>query len=134
MLAVDLDYGDWEHPMNLDLTADGSDRLEIDIPTLTLPNLGSLQVVVILLRGAGISTQSAGHAYMVTGPGTLVVPYTDLAGLGAFEHDVDYMEVHFNFNHASNPGELGVGEIRTASTPTAAERSSWGRIKSAYRR
>jgi len=31
-------------------------------------------------------------------------------------------------------GELSVGEIRTASTPTAAEATSWGRVKSAYRR
>jgi hypothetical protein len=131
-LTVQLRYGDYEHPMNLDLRADGSDRLEIDIPALSVPSIGGLQVVVILLRDTG--GEHAGRAYMVSGPGTLVVPYSDLTGLEDFDHDVDYFEFHFNFNHALSPGELVVGEIRTASEPSAAEASSWGRIKNAYRR
>jgi hypothetical protein len=134
MLTVHLNYGDWENPMNLDLRADGSDRLEIDIPTLSLQPFGALQVVVRLLRGTGASTQHAGRAYMVPGAGTLVIPYSDLAGLEDFDDDVESFEFHFNFNHALAPGELVVGEIRTASAPTGTASSSWGRIKSAYRR
>jgi hypothetical protein len=71
---------------------------------------------------------------MVSGPGVLVIPYSELTGLEAFDDDVDDFEFHFNFNPALHPGELGVGEIRTASTPTAAATASWGRIKNAYRR
>lgn len=134
MLTVHLNYGDFENPMNLDLRADRSDRLELDIPALSIPSTGALQVVVRLFRGTGVATEYAGRAYMVESPGTLVIPYSDLAGLEDFEHDVESLEFHFNFNHASSPGELVVGEIRTASAPTAAESSSWGRIKNAYRR
>ena len=131
MLTVQLVYGDWENPMHLDLDADGSDRLEIDIPALTLGQFGQLQVLVRLQQGTGIATKHAGKDYMVTGPGTLVVPYADLDGLEEFIDDVESIQIHFNI---STPNELVVWEIRTDSTPTPAAPTSWGQIKSAYRR
>jgi hypothetical protein len=134
-LAVGLKYGDDEHHMNLDLRAGGSDRLEIEIPatTNTAPFYG-LQVNLILGQGMEGTTGApwASYATQVFGPGLLVIPYAALTGrFEEFDHDVDFLKLDF---HGIQPGELVLGEIRTAAGPTVAEASSWGRIKSAYRR
>jgi len=134
-LAVGLKYGDDEHPMNLDLRADGSDRLEIEIlaASNTAPFYG-LQVSLLLGQGMEGTPGApwASHAAQVYGPGLLVIPYAALSGRFAeFDHDVDFLKLDV---HGIRPGELVLGEIRTAAGPTAAEASSWGRIKNAYRR
>ena len=130
-LAVGLKYGDESQHLNYDLRADGSDRFEIEILSAPVSQWGVGQLILQLHpENAGhIGAPSAGAAVVIYGPGLLVIPYADLGDrLDEFEHDVAFM----TFDFAGS--ELVVGEIRTASTPTAVEASSWGRIKSAYRR
>jgi hypothetical protein len=134
-LAVILDYGDRDRPVNLDLRADGSDHFEIDILDLSVPQFGSVSAHVAVGGNGGFgSGEFAVRSYSLSGPGTLVVPYADLAGLDEFDDHVRFFTISFIVYQGGATTRLAVGEIRTASTPTAAAGTSWGRIKSAYRR
>jgi hypothetical protein len=132
-LAAALTYGNETQFMNFDLRADGSDRFEIDILAASSSPWGVGQVIVQLQpeNCCRIGSPSAGQAAVIYGPGLLVIPFADLGDrLDEFEHDVAFM----SFQFVGGGGELVVGEIRTASTPTPARASSWGRIKGTYRR
>lgn len=125
--------GDVEYPLNLDLEAEGSDRLEIEILAAPVSPYNPTRLFVQLGKNEGrLDALWANFVVQIDAPGLLVIPYAELEGrFEDFDDDVDYMRFEFI---VSPSGELVVGEIRTASTPTSAEASSWGRIKSAYRR
>lgn len=131
-LTAILGYGNESQPLNFDLRADGSDRFEIEILAAPSSQWGIGQVLVQLYpeKCCRIGAPSAGQAVIIYGPGLLVIPFADLGDrLDEFEHDVAFMTFEI-----SGGDEVVVGEIRTATAPTPASASSWGRIKSAYRR
>jgi hypothetical protein len=139
ILGLQLKYGghendgDGEHPLNLDLEAEGSDRLEIEILAVPATPYNPLRLFVQLGKNEGrLDALWANHEAQIDAPGLLVIPFAELEGrFEEFKDDVDYIRFEFVM---SPSGELVVGEFRFASATTATEPSSWGRIKSAYRR
>lgn len=135
-LSAVLKYGDGDHLLNLDLLADGSDCLEIEILESPATVNNPLGVLVNLGQGneGALGGLWANHGRWLTGPGLVVIPYAQLNGRFAdFAHDVDYLRFEF-IVPPSAASDLVVGEIRTASTSTPVAPASWGRIKDAYRR
>jgi len=132
-LALALDYGSRQTPLNLDLRADGSDRLELDI--LAAPQTRPLIVGIRFFWNEGLTDMRiAARSYQVSVAGTLVAPFTDFAGLEDFAHDVESMDITF-FGFGTNPGpEFALGEIRTVAAPVPAKAATWGRVKNTYRR
>lgn len=132
LLQVTLRYGSLEQPLHLDLTADGSDRLEIDVLSAYTTQFDLLSASVILTQGFGAGYPWANFGASMAGPETLVIPYEDMGGrLEDFADDVHQIEVNFVVRPHEG-SEFALGEIRTASTTTATTPSTWGKIKDAY--
>ncbi len=131
-LAVGLEYGDLSSPLHFDLRSDGSDRFEIEILAAPTSPFGVGQVLVSLRpeNYGQLGAPSAGGTAVVYGPGLVVLPFASLGSrLAEFEHDVAVLAFQ-----VSGIAGITIGEIRTATTPTPAAASSWGRVKAAYRR
>ena len=131
-LQIPQRWGDFfDHPLNLDLTADGSDHFEIDVLEASfLPEAPHIQIG---MYGSAFPNTPAYRDWAILGPGTISVGYDGFTDLAPIIHDVDVIHINYEIPAGTWP-RLVLGEFRTANTPSPTVPQTWGRIKDAYRR
>jgi len=132
-------WGWRDYPLALDLVAEGSDRFELDV----VSEAGSFTPFTIEFffksiygdGGAGSSENTASQRLQVSAPGTIVFPYANFANVsGSFPASLQKVDqAGFWILDFPAGDAVRIEEVRTASTPTPARATSWGRVKAGYR-